>query len=153
MRTGIARKAGRTNRRERAGLSALEHTEAVRFMEVVELHEARYPALKWLHAIPNGGWRKPGVAGKLKAEGVRKGVHDYSWPFRAPHPEFGIGATPPFYSGLYIELKSMTGKPTPEQRRFGEFAASQGFKVVYARGWEAAWRAVCDYAGIPFRVI
>lgn len=134
----------------------LEHTEAVEFMRMVRMHEARYPALKWLHAIPNGGWRKAAVAGKLKAEGVRAGVHDYSWPVRMPAPDFITlpnTETGTHYSGLYIELKSMTGSASKEQREFAAFVESQGFKVVFAKGWEAAWRAVCDYAGIPFRVI
>lgn len=135
--------------REIAGLNPSEHTEAKDFMRMVRMHEARYPALKWLHHVANGGWRKKAVAAKLKAEGVRAGVHDYCWPFRAPRPE---GETPPFYSGLYIELKSLTGDASKDQRAFGEFAEAQGFKVVYARGWAAAWKAVCDYAGIPFNV-
>ena len=146
----------RLTMRERAGANPTEHTEAVRFMRVVRLHEARYPALKWLHAIPNGGWRKKAVAKKLKAEGVRKGVHDYCWPFRAPAPDFITlpnMETGTHYSGLYIELKSMDGKARKEQKQFAEFAESQGFKVVFAHGWEEAWRAVCDYAGIPFNVV
>lgn len=123
------------------GLNPSEHTEAVRFMRVVRMHEARYPALEWLYATPNGGWRNATVAKKLKAEGVRAGVHDYFWPFRTAD-----------YPGLYLELKSLNGSPSSEQRAFGDFAESQGYKVVFAKGWEAAWRAVCEYAGIPFNV-
>jgi hypothetical protein len=111
-------------------------------MRMVKLHEKAYPDLQWLHAIANGGWRRKAVAAKLKAEGVRPGVHDYSWPFRTAE-----------FAGLYIELKSLTGSPSREQRAFGTWAAQQGFRVEYCRGWEQAWKAVCDYAGIPFRVI
>lgn len=146
----------RTTRRERNGLAPLEHTEAVRFMRVVKLHEARYPALAWLHAVPNGGWRNKAVAGKLKAEGVRPGVHDYSWPVRMPAPDYitipGCMETVGHYSGLYLELKAGAGRASKEQRAFGDFVVSQGFRAVYVTGWEAAWRAVCDYAGIPYNV-
>lgn len=131
----------RTTRRERAGLAPSEHTEAVRFMRMVQLHEPRYPALRWLHAIPNGGWRHATVAAKLKGEGVRPGVHDYCWPFRASG-----------CSGLYLELKAGAGRASKEQRAFGDFVVSQGFRAVYVTGWQAAWRAVCDYAGIPYNV-
>mgnify|MGYP002718113354 FL=1 len=131
----------RISNRERRGLDPSEHVEAKRFMAMVKLHEPRLPALRWLHAQPNGGWRNKTVAAKLKAEGVRAGVHDYCWPFKSGE-----------HSGLYIELKSRTGRPSPEQREFGAFVESQGFKVVYARGWEEAWRAVCEYAGLPYRV-
>jgi hypothetical protein len=52
------------------------------------------PELKWLHAIPNGGGRSKAQAGKLKAEGVTKGILDLSLPvLRGP------------YVGLLIELK------------------------------------------------
>ena len=42
----------RRTRRERMGLNPSEHTEAVRFMRVVRLHEPKHPALRWLYAIP-----------------------------------------------------------------------------------------------------
>lgn len=111
-------------------------------MRVVRMHEARYPELKWLAAVPNGGWRNATVAAKLKAEGVRPGVHDYLWLYR-------VGG----YSGLTIELKTLNGRPSKEQLDFAAFAEANGFKVVFAKGWEEAWRAVCEYAGIPFSVI
>lgn len=111
-------------------------------MRCVRLHEPRYPHLQWLFAIPNGGWRKKAVAQKLKAEGVRRGVLDYGWPYRTAD-----------YPGLFIELKTMTnGRPSKEQRAFAAFAEANGYKVVFARGWEEAWRAVCEYAGIPYSV-
>lgn len=118
------------------------HTEAVRFMRVVRLHETRLPALKWLAAVPNGGWRNPTVAAKLKAEGVRPGVHDYLWLYRAGG-----------YAGLTIELKAGKNTASKEQREFAEFVAANGYKTVVARGWEEAWRAVCDYAGLPCTLI
>ncbi len=131
----------RRTRRESQGLVPSEHTEAVRFMRMVRLHEGRLPALEWLHHIPNGGWRNKAVAGKLKSEGVRPGVHDYSWPYRQGQ-----------YSGLYIELKSQDGRASKEQRDFSAFVEAQGFNVVFCKGWEDAWRAVCEYAGLPYRV-
>ena len=131
----------RTTRREKLGLNPSEHTEAVRFMRVVRLHEPRYPALCWLFAIPNGGWRNLTVAQKLKGEGVRRGVHDYCWPYKAGT-----------YPGLFVELKSRGGQPTKEQRDFAEFVQQQGYMAVFVKGWEDAWKAVCEYAGIPYSV-
>lgn len=131
----------RKTRREKLGLNPSEHTEAVRFMRVVRLHEKQYPALRWLFAIPNGGWRNLTVAQKLKGEGVRRGVHDYCWPYKAGT-----------YPGLFVELKSRGGQPTKEQRDFAEFVQHQGYMAVFAKGWEDAWKAVCEYAGIPYSV-
>ena len=139
--------------REERGLAPSEHTEAVRFMRAVRLHEAGHPELRWLHHVPNGGWRRKTVAAKLKAEGVRAGVHDYCWPFRRPVQVPAVvlepGSRVEFYSGLYIELKAGENTATKEQREFADFVRAQGFKVVFARGWEEAWRAVCQYAGYP----
>lgn len=119
-----------------------EHIEAAGFMRVVVLHQGRYPALRWLHAIPNGGWRNPAVAGKLKAEGLRPGVLDYSWPYRTER-----------YPGLYIELKrTYGGHVEDEQRDFAAFVIEQGYRAEFCKGWIDAWRVVCDYAGIPFKL-
>lgn len=52
------------------------------------------PELRWLHAIPNGGYRDKITAGKLKAEGVKRGIPDIFLPL----PIIG-------YAGLYVELK------------------------------------------------
>lgn len=128
--------------REARGLDPSEHTEAVRFMCAVRAHEHRYPALRWLHHIPNGGWRKASVAAKLKGEGVRAGVADYFLPL----PAAG-------HHGLYIELKTQSaGTASREQKNFAEFVTEQGYAHAFARGWEEAWRVVCDYVGIPYRV-
>jgi hypothetical protein len=55
---------------------------------------SKYPDLRWLHAIPNGGGRSAAQAGILKAEGVTPGVWDLSLPVcRGP------------YTGMVIELK------------------------------------------------
>ena len=60
-----------------------EHVEAVTLMRVVRLHEARYPQLRLLFAVPNGGDRHVAVAAKMKAEGVKAGVPDYLLPVRS----------------------------------------------------------------------
>ena len=39
--------------RERKPRQDREHAEAVALMQRVKLHEARWPALRWLFAVPN----------------------------------------------------------------------------------------------------
>ena len=56
------------------------------------------PALKWVHAIPNGGERNIAVASRLKAEGVKSGVADVFVPV----------AVQPWH-GLYLEFKKRKG--------------------------------------------
>lgn len=132
----------RITRREAAGKNATEHTEAVRLMRTVRMHEGLHPELVWFHHIPNGGKRHRTVAGKLKAEGVKKGVHDYFLPV----PRQG-------FHGLYIELKSLDGDESADQERFAEFVRAQGYRAEFVWGWEEAWSVLTDYLGIPNRLL
>lgn len=128
----------RITRRESSGLDASEHTESVRFMRHVNMNLLpNHPELRWLHHIPNGGWRKRAVAGKLKAEGVKPGVYDYCLPWPR-----GV------YHGLYLEMKADKGRLSAEQKEFREFVTAQGYRVVEAWGWEEAYSAVCDYIAL-----
>ena len=58
----------------------------------------RYPELKLLHHIPNGGRRDPVEAKHLKQQGVKSGVPDLCLPVARRD-----------YHGLYIEMKTETG--------------------------------------------
>jgi hypothetical protein len=71
---------------------------------VVQLLTLAYPALRW-RAIPNGEYRSPRTAGRLKAMGVQPGVADL-------HITLPGGLTG------WIELKSETGRQSEEQRNF-----------------------------------
>lgn len=114
-----------------------EHAEARALMQVVKLHESRHPGLALLYAVPNGGDRHPAVAAKMKAEGAKPGVPDYCLPV----PANG-------HHGLYIELKSMTGYPSKEQKQWIERLRDQGYRAEVCRGWSQAWRVICDYLGL-----
>jgi hypothetical protein len=98
------------------------------------MHEARWPELGMLYAIPNGGDRHPVVAAKMKAEGVRAGVPDYCLPVARGG-----------YHGLYIELKTPTGYPSREQRAWIAALREQGYRAEVCRGWEAAWDVIREY--------
>jgi hypothetical protein len=64
----------------------------------------RFPEVRLLHSIPNGDWRGPRVAQKLKAEGVLPGMPDLCLPV----PRGG-------YHGMYLELKHGRGLVRPSQ--------------------------------------
>ena len=57
-------------------MKAPEHVEQVVLFEWARLQAAKYPMLKTMFAIPNGGKRGSATAAKLKAEGVKAGVCD-----------------------------------------------------------------------------
>jgi hypothetical protein len=123
-----------------AGPKRTEHAEAVTFWKMVKLHENRYPALKLLFAVPNGGGRHPAIAAKLKAEGVRPGVSDYLCLAKSAN---GV------YAGLALELKTATGAATKEQKEFLWACNAICWRTVIAHGWIDAWRTVCEHLDIP----
>ncbi len=111
-----------------------------------------YPSLAFLHHIPNGGARSKATAGRLKAEGVRRGVWDYFLPVSAR-----INGMQ--YVGLYLELKIPAERGTKDgglsvpQMRFGEFVAGQGYATVVAYCWTEAQAALSAYLNaqeVPF---
>lgn len=97
----------------------------------------RIPGIELLHAIPNGGARHPAVAGKLKAEGVKPGVPDVSWPVARGG-----------FIGLAIEFKNGDGTPTKEQRQRIDALQREGWCVAVCWSWEAAARLLQGYAGM-----
>lgn len=109
-----------------------EHAEQC---AVVKWFDMQYPALRGrLFAVPNGGARHPAVAGKLKAEGVRKGVPDL-W---LPVPAHGL-------HGLVIELKAKGGRLTPEQDDWINFLGGKGYMAVLCVGADAAMETIRGY--------
>jgi hypothetical protein len=90
-------------------------------------NQDRFPELKWMYAIPNGGERNVAVAAKLRAEGVRAGVSDVCLPI----------ARGPFH-GFYIEMKKPGGKESDKQKEFGAFLVEQGYHYECCDHWEIA---------------
>lgn len=95
-----------------------KHQIQAAFFSWARLHDRACLA----YAIPNGGHRHVAVAGKLKAEGVRKGVLDVCLPIAAG------GA-----HGLYIEFKSRSGRLSQEQVVEAECLVRDGYTVAVCR--------------------
>lgn len=127
-------RAGKPTARERKPRIEREHAEAVALMKIVGMHEVSWPELARLFHVPNGGARIKAAAGKLKAEGVKRGVPDYLFPVRRGD-----------YVGLAIELKASGGRVEPEQRDWLTHLQSQGWVAVTAYGAEEAWQFVRKY--------
>ena len=100
-----------------------EHEEQVRVFTWARWAEATYPELALLFAVPNGGRRDKVTAARLKAEGVKAGVLDIWFPVARGR-----------YHGLVIELKTRTGRLTPEQKAWIEALTAQGWKALMCRG-------------------
>ena len=114
-----------------------EHTEQVSLFEWAAWVEQKIPALRLMHAIPNGGKRDARTGALLKAEGVKAGVPDIFLP------------TPqgPWH-GLYIELKAGKNTISDHQEQWIDALRSQGYYVDVCWGWQAAARVIAAYLGV-----
>lgn len=111
-----------------------EDAEQAALMEWAEYNSARFPELKYLHHIPNGGKRDKREAARLKKQGVKAGVPDLCLP--VPRGK---------YHGLYIELKAEKGRPTATQKNWIAYLNQTGYKAVICRGFEHARETIVEY--------
>lgn len=115
-------------------------TEAQHQMNVINwsiLHTAEWPELALLHHIPNGGTRDAVEGRHLKQQGVKRGVPDLCLP--VPKGK---------YHGLYLEMKTETGRPTTEQKWWGEHLVQKGYMWEVCYGWKSAVRVLEWYVSL-----
>ena len=94
----------------------------------------RFPELKLLFHVPNGGKRNAAEAARFKAMGVKAGVPDLCLPV----PMNG-------YAGLYIEMKYGKNKPTDTQNKWITALRQQGYKVAVCYGGMEATKELETY--------
>lgn len=112
-----------------------EAQEQTALFQWAEYAAAKWPELRRMHHIPNGGSRNAIEAARLKAQGVRAGIPDIF----LPCPRNG-------FHGLYIELKRKKGgRVSAEQRKMIDFLRGQGFRAEVCDGWEAAKNVIVEY--------
>lgn len=114
-----------------------EATEQERVMRWATFYEERFPELKLLYHVPNGGSRNQLEATNLKRQGVKAGVPDLTLP--APRQQ---------YHGLYVEMKWGKNKTTEKQDWWIEQLRQQGYKVVVCYGAEEAMDEIAKYLDI-----
>lgn len=125
-----------------------EHHEQVAVIHWALYHESKYPELKLLYAVPNGGRRSIGVAKKLKAEGVKRGIPDICLPVARAGCH-----------GLYIEMKKQKRKgsypsTSKEQKEYLQLLKEQGYATWVAYGADDAITVLENYLkGIYFSVV
>lgn len=144
-------------------LKATESQEQCAVIQWARLQEKRYPELRLLHSIPNGGGRgkpflnkrareavaagqkpdkkdifPPLLAIKLKAEGLLAGIPDLHWPI-------GCGG----YLSLYLEMKDEDGELSDAQRKIIPLLEAEGNKVEVCQGAESAIAALKAYMKLP----
>ncbi len=119
-----------------------EHQEQAALVQRCQWYANQYPELALLYAVPNGGLRTKATAAKLRAEGVKSGIPDLVLPI----PRQQRDGT--WLHGLYIELKTTSGKTSEAQEWWLEQLRRQGYLAVVCKGQDAAWRVICEYLAI-----
>lgn len=104
------------------------------FVRSGSTHTHKWPELELLYAVPLGGFRKKGTAGKLKAEGVQSAV-----------PDLVLPVARSVYHGLYVELKAIGNYSTPAQRQFADRLREQGYAVFEIHGADLAFETILSY--------
>jgi hypothetical protein len=111
-----------------------EHQEQSALIQWAQMHEARYPELRLLFAIPNGSSRDKVTGAMLKREGVKAGVPDLCLP---------VARQP--YHGLFIELKFGKNRPAEKQAAWLDALTQQGYLAVACWGWCEAKDVIEEY--------
>lgn len=123
----------------------LESWHQETFFRTAELHKAQYPELKFLAAVPNGGYRHKATAEAMKRQGVKKGVPDTFLPVARGG-----------YMGWYGELKRYGGTPSnlsSDQKEWLAFLKEEGYRAEWHRGWQAMWTDLLWYLSLPKTVV
>lgn len=112
-----------------------ESTEQQRLFLWARMESGRYPCLKKMYHIPNEGKRTRATGGRLRAEGLKKGMPDICLPVARGSSH-----------GLYIEMKRLKdSNPTPEQEEWMDGLYQEGYCVAWCRGWESASMIILEY--------
>jgi hypothetical protein len=119
----------------------LETDEQQALFQWAEIQSGRFPDLRWMHAIPNGGHRNKATAGRLKAEGVKPGV-----------PDIFLPAVRGCFHGLYVEMKRTEGgRLSAKQKEWAVALSARGYCVAKCEGWEDAARTILHYLRLEAR--
>ena len=112
-----------------------EDAEPMALFRWAELQAGKYPELRLLFHIPNGGSRGKAEAGRFRAMGVKAGVPDLFLPVARQGMH-----------GLFIELKRQKGsRVSKEQQTWGTALYKQGYAAHVCYGWEDAMRVILRY--------
>lgn len=112
-----------------------ESEEQKAVFEWAAAFERVYPELFLLAAIPNGGYRNPREAARLRAEGVKAGV-----------PDMILFVARGGYHGLAIEMKRQRAyKISPKQICWMRRMSEQGWYAVVCQGAVQAQNIITKY--------
>lgn len=114
-------------------VTEVQHQQALYHWWQVYARSRKLPVKAFIHS-PNEGRRSYKAAAVLQSEGMQKGV-----------PDVFIAVPAGGKHGLWVELKTLKGKPTPEQEEYISLLQAQGYAAAICRGWESARDTIIAY--------
>lgn len=114
-----------------------EDTEQINVVSWAGWNMSRYPELKWLFHVPNGGSRNKQEAVKFKQMGVKAGVSDLC----LPYPKGS-------YCGLFVEMKFGNNRQQDTQKEFLADMAAAGHFVATCYSAEEAIKVIEEYLNL-----
>lgn len=111
-----------------------EATEQERLISWASWQQNRFPELKLLFHIPNGGSRNTLEAANLKRQGVKAGV-----------PDLFLPVAKGTYHGLFIEMKWGKNTVTDKQDEWLHDLTVQGYKAAVCYGADEAIEIIDNY--------
>lgn len=118
--------------------SERQHQQAVMKWARQPSIRERWPELALLHHIKNETTGGAAEVAADKAMGVKKGVPDLCLPVARNG-----------YHGLYIEMKTPSGRASDAQRWWMMELTKQGYRAVVCHGYDAAVAELCWYLSLP----
>jgi len=108
---------------------------------------ATHPELRWLHSIPNGGYRTKATAGKMKGEGAKPGVPDLFLDVpRQSKNGLRIELKVPRVQGIKGATKTVSaGALSAEQKEWLDHYQRCGYEAKVAYGWAEAKDIILEY--------
>lgn len=128
-----------------------EDEEQALLFSLAASNEWRYPELRLLFAIPNGGFRHKATAARMKKTGTVSGVPDVCLPvartfIEDTDPDSGGYMNGVTKHALYLELKrTKGGRVSTDQTQWLKDLREAGNAAVVCRGGQAAFEALVNY--------
>lgn len=114
-----------------------EHAEQRKLIIWASWEIRNIPELALLFSIPNAGKRSAQEANWMIAEGLKAGV-----------PDLFLAVMRHGKSGLFIEMKSSTGKLSENQIKWRDRLINQGYEWALCRSANEAIDVICRYLEI-----
>ena len=112
----------------------MEHYEQALVIQWCEDQAMRTPELRLIFAIPNQSQGSVMRGKYYKAEGQKSGVPDLFLPVARKQ-----------YHGMFIEMKSKSGRILPEQQAWAKALTEQGYYACFAFGANEAIERIMGY--------